>query len=103
MFREAYQKLPLAAKPAGRSAGTAKWANTRTTVFCHNVCHINKRVDDQEATTEADKEALPGRIQSLEEAIAAEGSHSPPSQATTEVRAAKLTLDATKRDVAAMS
>ena len=44
-----------------------------------------------------------GRIQALEEANAAKGSHSPPSDAAAEVRAARVTIEATRRDVAPMS
>ena len=103
MAREASQRAPLASETAGRSAATAKGANTRTTALCDDVSHINKRLDEHEAATRADKEALRGRIQALEEANAARGSHSPPSDAAAKVRAAKLTIEATKRDVAAMS
>ena len=101
--REASQKAQLASETAGRSAATAKGANTRTTALRDDVSHINKRLDEHEAATRADGEALRGRIQALEEANAAGGSHSPPSDAAAEVRAAKVTIEATKRDVAAMS
>ena len=101
--REASQKAQLASETAGRSAATAKGANTRTTALRDDVSHINKRLDEHEAATRADREALRGRIQALEEANAAGGSHSPPSDAAAEVRAAKVTMEATKRDVAAMS
>ena len=66
-------------------------------------CHINKRLTEHKAATWADREALRGRIQALEEANAARGGHSPPSDAAAEVRAAKVTIDATKRENAAMS
>ena len=101
--REASQKAQQASETAGRSAATAKGANTRTTALRDDVSHINKRLDEHEAATRADREALRGRIQALEEANAAWVSHSPASDAAAEVRAAKVTLEATKRDVAAMS
>ena len=100
--REASQRTQLASETAGRSAATAKGANTRTTALHHDISHINKRLDEHEAATRADKEALRGRIQALEEANAAGGSHSLPSDDATEVWAAKVMIEATKRDVAAM-
>ena len=101
--REAPQKAQQASQTAGRSAATAKGANMRTTALRDDVSHINKRLSDHEAATRADGEAFWGRIQALEEANADGGSHSPPSDAAAEVRAAKVTIEATKRDVAAMS
>ena len=101
--REASQKAQLASETADRSTATAKGAKTRTTALREDVSHINKRLDEHKAATQADGEALRGRIQALEEANAAGGSHSPLTDAATEVRAAKVTNEATKRDVAAMS
>ena len=100
---EASQKAQQASETAGWSAATAKWANTRTTALRNDVSHINKGLADHEAATRADGEALRGRIQALEEGNAAGGSHSPPSNAAAEVRAANVTIEVTKRDVAAMS
>ena len=68
-----------------------------------DVSHINKRLDDHLEATWADGEALHGRVEALVEANAAGGSHSLPSDAPAEVRAAKVTIEATKSDVAAMS
>ena len=101
--REASQKAQQASETAGWSAATAKGANTRTTALRDDVPHINKRLADHQAATRADGEALRGRIQALEDTDAARGSHSPPSDAAAEVRAAKVAIKATKRDVAAMS
>ena len=101
--REASQKAQQASTTAGPSAATAQGANTRTTALRVHVSRINKRLDEHEAATRADREALQGRIQALEDANAASGSHSLPSYAAAEVRAAKVTIQATKRDVLAMS
>ena len=64
--REASQKAQQAFETAGRSAATAKGANTWTTALRDDVSDINKRLADHEAATradeEADKEALRGRI-----------------------------------------
>ena len=100
--REASQRAQLASEKAGRSAATAKGANTRTNALRDDVPHINKRLADHEAAARAEGEALRGRIQALEEANAAGGSHSPPSDAAARIWAAKVTIGATKRDVAAM-
>ena len=56
--RKASQKAPQASETAGRSAATAKAANTRTTALRDDVSHINKRLADHEAATRADREAL---------------------------------------------
>ena len=101
--REASHKAEQASETVGRSVATAKGANTRTTTLCDYVSHINKRLADHEAGTWADREALPGRIQALEGANTGRGSHSLPSNAAAKVRAAKVTIEATERDVAAMS
>ena len=74
--REASQKAQQASETAGRSAATAKGANTRTSALRDDVSHINKRLAEHEAAALANREALRGRIQALEEAHAAGGSHS---------------------------
>ena len=68
-----------------------------------DISHINKRLNEHEAATRAEGEALRGHIQALEEANAAGGSHSQPRDAAAEVRGAKVPIEASKRDVAAMS
>ena len=99
---EATQRVLLATETAGRSAAAAKGANTWTTALRDDVSHINKRLHDHEAAKQADGKALQGSIQALEETNAAEGSHGS-IDATAKVRAAKVSIEATQRDVAAMS
>ena len=102
VLREASKKAQFAPKSAGPNAATGKEANTWTTLLRNNVFHINKRLDHQEAAKQADRAALRGRIQAFKEANAAWGSHIPHSDAATEPWAAKVTIEATTRDIAVM-
>ena len=92
MARKASQKAQLASEAPGRSAAKAEGVNTRTTALYYNVSHINKRLDEHEEATWAGREALRGRIQTLEDANSAGNSHSTRSNAAAEVPAANVTI-----------
>ena len=68
-----------------------------------DVIHINKTLDNNQVATQEVREALQGHIQALEAANNARGSQSPQSYAAVEVWAGRVTIQATKRDVAAIS